>query len=123
MSEPGVLDITQIVEDMKVVWIDYMIAWINGLEAVAPGFEWLNLPFINTIEEDVLRTYLGRIADAPIMWAFFENTAIRKDSQARDFTAAVQATMHLPEGISDEEYQKLEDNKMAAFRAFVSATN
>lgn len=118
----GVIDITETVEQMRQAWVDYSINVINGFEAATPSLQWLNIPLVNTIEESILRQLLTALSNSMIQQAFFLNTALKKPSQALDFTAAARALRELPEDASDEEYKKHEEARMAAFRAFVPLT-
>lgn len=117
MSET--IDITQVVEDLRASFVEWGVAYVFGLETALPGLEWLALPVIKEIDKAIIRSVLDFISKAPIMQAFFMNTAIRKSGEAKDFTAAVEAKNALPPTASQEEIEDAERKQMAAFRSFV----
>lgn len=123
MSLDGTIDITESVEIIRQGWVEYMIRMINGLEAATPELAWLNAPIINGIEEAIIREILNTISKDVVQMAFFLNTALKKPSQAKDFTTAVANLRKLPEDVTHEEYALAEEAKVAAFRSFVAATS
>lgn len=120
--EDGVVDITETVEELRQAWVTWSIRYINGLEAATPELMWLNGSLTNSVEEAILKVILDAISKAVEMQAFFLNTAIRKASQAKDFTKVVREIREKQENMTEEEFEKAEQRKMDAFRNFVSVT-
>ncbi len=122
MTAP-VIDVTDLVENMRSAFVDYGVAYVFGLEVAIPGMEWVSLPIISTVDKEVIREILNLVSKATIMQAFFLNTALRKASQAGDLIAAVKTKLSLPQGASDADYEKAERAQMLAFRNFVLLVN
>lgn len=121
--ENGVVDITETVEELRQAWVTWAIRYIDGLEAAAPNLMWLNAPIVDQIEHEILKMILDAISKSVEMQAFFLNTAIRKASQAKDFTAAVREIREKQQTMTEDEFEKAEQRKMAAFRSFVAVTS
>src|SRR5882672_10033689 len=112
----GSVDITDLVDKTKSTFIDWAVLYIYGEELTIPGLgEFVALPIIKDIDQQIVRTIVTILADAVEMQGFFLNTAIRKATQASEFVAAVNLKNALPEDVSDEEYKKAEQNQMALF--------
>jgi hypothetical protein len=62
------------------------------------------------------------LSKSSVMLAFFGNTAIRKASQAKDFTDAAHRKDSLPPTATDAEYEAAEQEEMIAFRNLVMVT-
>ena len=119
----GTIDITDTVEKLRQAWVDWGVAYVFGLEVAIPGWEWVALPIIADIDKAIIRAVLDSLSKSAEMGIFFLNTAIRKASQAKDFTDAVKAKNDLPTTATDEEYKKAEAAQMLAFRNFVMVSN
>lgn len=117
----GTIDITNLVATVQSTFIN----WATKLVvATATGyFPPLGWPVISSLFNFLVNKVVTVIANAVEMQAFFLNTAIRKASQAQDYINAVDAKASLPPTASDADYEKAEQNEMAAFRNFVMVTN
>ncbi len=123
MSNDGTIDITDLVEKVRAAWVQWAIDFLLGLALSTPGFSWVNLPFFKAFITTGLKIVLNPLSKSLVMLAFFENTAIRKAGQAKDFTDAVNALNQLPPTTGDEEYEKAERARIAAFDRFVRISN
>ncbi len=119
----GTIDITNLVEQMRQSFVSWAVLYLFGLEASIPGMEWVALPVLSTIDKEILQVILDALSKSGIMMAFFLNTAVKKASQAKDFTDAANALDGLPPTATDEEYENAERNKILAFRNFVMLSN
>lgn len=122
MAEPGVVDITDLVENLRSSFVTWGVAYVYGLEIATPGLEWVALPIISTLDKAAVKEILTFITKAAVMEAFFLNTAIRKASQADDYVTAMTAKNSLPPTASQEEYAKFEQAEISAFKSFVTLT-
>ena len=117
----GTIDITDLVSTVQSTFITWATSTVV---ATATGyFPPLGLPVISTIFNYLVNKAVTVIANAVEMEAFFMNTAIRKASQAQDYINAVNAKASLQPTATDAEYEKAEQDEMAAFRNFVMVTN
>jgi len=120
----GTIDITNTVESLKSSFITYATKIIMGAEATVPELAWMvTTPIVSSLDEFAIKEVVTVLANSVIMLAFFENTAIRKASQAEDFVAIVTAKNSLPSTASQEDFDNAEKNQMVAFRNFVMVTN
>lgn len=119
----GTIDITDLVEKIKNVWIRVSVNTILNLVKTRPELAWLNLPVIRTVFKYLLTKLITFLAETVEQQAFYFNTALRKSGQARDFIDAVEYKNSLPPTISDEDYEKAERAELLAFRNFVMLTN
>lgn len=119
----GTIDITNVVQQMKEVWVRATTEAIIKAVAAIPALSWLALPVISPIFEIIVHKILTIAADTTYMLAFFTNTAIRKGAQAVDFIAAVDFKNALPTTATDEEYENAERAEIVAFANFVRVTN
>lgn len=85
--------------------------------------EWMALPVISSIDREILRIIFDELSKSVIMEAFFLNTAVKKASQAKDFTDAVAFKNALPSSASEVDFENAEKAQMVAFRRFVSLTS
>lgn len=123
MDNSDTIDITDLVEQTRSTFVDWGVDYIFALEISAPGMAWLALPVIKDINLYVLRKLLDALTKSAVMQAFFMNTVMRKATQSKDFTDAIEAINKLPGNVTDEEYAKYEAAKLVAFRHFVSLTD
>ncbi len=123
MPPSGTIDITDLVEKTRSSFVSWAVLYLYGLETAIPGMEWVALPILKDIDQEILKTLLDMLSKSAVMLAFFTNTAIRKASQAKDFTDAVHAKDSLPPTATQEEYARAEQAQMVAFRNFVMVSN
>lgn len=123
MDNGGVIDITDFVEKARSTFVLAGLLYIKGLILAVPGLGWLNLPIISSLLNAGLKYVLNTLSEWAVMAAFFENTAIRKSSQAQDYVDAVNRKDQLPPEASDAEYEKYELAEIDAFTRFVLITN
>ncbi len=119
----GTIDITDLVEKTRSSFVSWAVLYLYGMEIAIPGMEWVALPILQDIDKEILKVLLDMLSKSAVMMAFFTNTAIRKASQAKDFTDAVHAKNALPTTATPEEYENAEKAQMAAFRNFVLVSN
>lgn len=122
-KESGTIDITNLVDGIKGVWVRWAVSLITNVPKTIPWLAWLSLPIISQLFEFFVSKMVTLIANALEMEGFFLNTAIRKASQASDFVDAINAKNALPKTASTQEYENAEKTEMAAFRNFVRVTN
>lgn len=123
MSTATTIDITNTVESLRSVFVDWAVGYVYGTELALPGMEWVSLPIISDIDKELIRLVLDSVSKSTVMQGFFLNTALRKSSQAQDFVNAVTARTSLPPTTSEADYAKAEQAQMAAFRSFVVLGN
>lgn len=121
--ENGTIDITDLVELMRTTFVSWAGIYAMGVVVTIPGFAWLALPIINSIFKSIVEWVAGILSKSVVMEAFFINTAIRKSSQASDFTSMVYRKNNLPSNVSDDEYEKAERDEIEAFNRFVNLSN
>lgn len=122
-DDAGVIDITNMVSNMQSTFISMAEAYVLAAILAVPGLGWLMAPILKYLLGGALTWIITKIATWSVMQAFFLNTAIRKASQAQDYTDAVAAKNSLPKDVSDADYEKAEQTEMAAFRDFVILSN
>jgi hypothetical protein len=120
LSADTSIDITDLVEKARSTFVTYGVAVIFAAELTQPDLaSVLAIPFLATIDKDALTYILNKLSKDIVMLAFFENTVIKKASQAQDYIAAKNAIDSLPEDTSDEVYAQHEQNEIDTFRNFV----
>lgn len=122
-NESDVIDITNLAESLRTSFVSWASAYLFTQTIVTPGLTWLGLPIVNTVFKFILNGILNILTKSAVMEAFFLNTSIRKASQAQDYVDAVTAKNNLPQNVSDEDYEKAEQNEIAAFNSFVVLGN
>lgn len=118
----NVIDITDLVEKTRSTFVDWAVLYIFGLEVAVPGLEWVSLPVIKEVDQEIIKLILDALTKSAVMGAFFLNTAIRKASQAQDFVDAVNAIEKLPKDVSQDDFEKARRRQMSAFANFVVLT-
>lgn len=120
----GTIDITNLVESLRQTWVTYMVGVTMGAEASIPGLQWaVTTPIISSLDKDALQLIFDFVSKQAEMMGFFGNTAIRKASQAKDYTDAVAFKNGLPSTATDQEYADAEAAELVAFKNFVEVTN
>jgi hypothetical protein len=119
----GTIDITNVVESLRTAWVSWAVAYVFGLEVAIPGMAWVALPVISNIDRELLKLAFDFVSKSAEMQVFFLNTAVRKASQAKDFTDTVAKKNALPPSATDQEYADAEKAEILAFRNFVSLSN
>ncbi len=117
------IDITDLVEKMRQAWVTWSVSEIYAMLAAIPGIGWLGAWLLETFGHEVLKFIFDYISKKAEMMVFFWNTAVRKASQAKDFTNAVHAKDSLPLTASRAEYKNAEKLQTVAFRNLVLVTN
>lgn len=117
----GTIDITNLVDDLRETWVKWAVAFLYGEEIALPGMQWVALPLISDIDREVITLAMEALSKSALMLAEFTNNAVRKASQAQDFTNAKSALANMDP--NDPNYATAEQNEMAAFRNFVMLTN
>lgn len=123
MSNTDTVDISDVVSKLQSTFVTWATAYVFGVEIAIPGLEWVALPIISTIDKDLLKEVFILVANAPVMQAFFLNTAIKKASEAQDYIFAIEAKNNLSSSATKEEILNAEKLEMATFRNFVLLTN
>lgn len=123
LENDGTVDITDLVENMRSVFVQWASTYLWGLLIAVPGLGWIAAPILKVLFGAALKWLLTKLSQSAVMLAFFLNTAIRKASQASDFADAVKHRKSLPTNASEEEYEKAERAQMLAFNRFVRVTN
>ena len=116
------IDITDLVEKTRSTFVDWAVLYVYGLEIAIPGMEWVAVPVIKDIDQEIIRLVLNGLSNSAVMQSFFLATVVRKATQADDFVAAVVFKQNLPDNVTDEEYDLAERKQMDAFRDFVAVT-
>lgn len=119
----GTIDITNLVDQMKSVWIRWATLTVVTAAKAVPALSWLSFPVVAQLFEFAVKLAVTAIANGIEMQAFFINTAVRKASQAKDFVDSINTRNALPPTATDKEYQDAEKAQMAAFRNFVMVVN
>lgn len=115
------VDITDLVEKTRATFVEWAVGYVYGLELGIPDMQWISLPVIKDVDQEIIRLVVDALSKSFVMQAFFLNTAIRKATQADDFVQAVETLDRLAsQGVDDEVYNAAERAKMAAFANFVS---
>lgn len=122
MTTPKAIDITDLVEKTRSSFVDWAVLYVYGIEVAIPGMEWVGLPIVKDIDQEVLRLIIDGLSKSLVMGAFFMNTVMKKATDADDFIAAVAAIQNLPKDVSDEDFKKYRLAQMDAFRNFVALT-
>ena len=97
----------------------YLVGLALATPAIGPVAAW----FVNVFLSPFITWVLRKLTEWVMMQSFFLNTAIRKSAQATDYVKAVEEKLNLPEGYSEEEYEKAEKKELDAFYNFVRVTN
>ncbi len=122
-NESKVIDITNIVENMRETFVSWASAYVFAQAVATPGLTWLNLPIIRTIFKAIINAILNMLTLSAVMGTFFLNTALRKASQAQDYVDALAVKRNLPPTASEAEYEKAEQDEISAFNSFVILGN
>lgn len=123
MPADGTIDITNTVSNMSDTFVTLAYNYLTGLALAIPGIGPVLTWFIKIFAGPLIKWGLEKLVVWSVMQAFFMNTAIRKASQATDYTEAMKIKLGLPEDVSDEEYANAEAAEMHAFVNFVMVTN
>lgn len=123
IPSPGTVDLTKTVEGVRASFVVFATEFILNSAASTPYLSWLKLPVISQAFNAILKWGLETLSTWVVMQAFFLNTVLRKQSQASDFIAAIDALNALPSTATKEEYTLAEKNRMDAFRNFVLFSN
>ncbi len=118
----GTIDITSTVEMMRSSFVTWAINFLYAAIIAVPGFGWLGGFFFKMVLNKILNWALTELSESVVMGAFFENTIIRKNSQAHDYVQAIKIKNNISPEAGDDEYEKAERAEIAAFDAFVSVT-
>lgn len=124
-SQPtGTIDVTNVVEALRVGFVDWATAFVMGEELLIPQLAWLaTTPIVSSIDRAVIHGIIDMLSKHAVMQAFFVNSAIKNASQADDFVSAVEKRQALPDTATDQEVNDAEAAQMLAFRNFVLLTN
>lgn len=123
IADDGTIDITDLVEAMRATFVDWADTYLWGLIVALPGVGWVAAPICKAVFGYILKWILTKLSKSAVMLAMFMNTAMRKASQAHTFAQAVDFLNNLPTTASDEDYEKAEQNKIAAFERFVPVSS
>lgn len=118
----GTIDITDTVEKMRGTFVTWSIDYLYAAILSVPGLGWLGGFVFKLILNKILDWALTKLSESVVMGAFFENTIVRKNSQAHDYVQAIKFKNNLSPEVGDDEYEKAERAEIAAFDAFVSVT-
>lgn len=80
----------------------------------------LNTPIIRDLMKSLLHKIIELLAGQGGLVAFVINTRVFTTDQAKDYMDAVGNILKLPEGVSDEEWEKAELKANHAFAQLVS---
>lgn len=120
----GTIDITSTVQDMQDTFIkwadDFVYAQLTAVTSLASV---VAIPIVKFFLGWFINWLITKLAGSTVMIAFFGNTAIRKASQAVDYTTAKAAVKNASPNLSDADYEALEDAEILAFNNFVMVTN
>jgi hypothetical protein len=117
------IDITNLVDSMREDFVVWATNFIYLAEISIPAFSWVATPIVSDIDKDIVKAILESLSKSVVMLAFFENTAIKKVSQAKDYISTKTALKALPVTASAEEYADAEKKNITAFASFVSLTS
>lgn len=115
----GSIDITDLVSSMQSTFVTWATNLAFGALIVVPGLSWIGWPVISSIVRSGISFVVGTLANDAVLAAFFFNTAIKKASQAADYSTAVNAKLNLPPTATEAEYAQAEQNEIQAFHNFV----
>jgi len=116
---PDELDLTSVVNALGDTFVRWGGDYLYTQAIATPGLSWLALPVVSTVVRWVLDNALRRLSESTQMQAFFLNTAIRKSGEAQDYWNTVLNKIMIPNAASQEEYEKAEQDEMAAFDRLV----
>lgn len=120
----GTVDITNVVSALQSSFVTWGTKFAYADLLTVPGLgTFIALPIISSIAQYFIARIIGSLAGSAVMAAFFLNTAVRKASQAQDYSDAVNAKNSLPPTATDAEYAAAEQTEMNAFKNFVMVTN
>ncbi len=123
MENGGTVDITKLVEAIRSGFVSFGTTFVFTSLCALPGMNWLAFPVVRNLAQAAIKAVINALSKATEMEIFFLNTALRKNSQAREFVEAVQFKEDLPENATKEEYEKAERAQITAFRNFVRLSN
>jgi len=75
----------------------------------------LATPVISSIVKAIIELVVEKLAGIGGLAAFMINTGIFTQDQAKDYISSIQKIDQLPEGVSNEEWEKAEDGANIAF--------
>lgn len=123
-DEAGIIDVTNVVENMRSTFVTWAVSYLVTEASVIPYLGVVvNMPILRWIFKDGLTFFLNLLTKSEVMLAFFLNTAVRKASQAEDYTKAVAYKISLPPSATDADYAEAEQDEIAAFNSFVVLGN
>lgn len=114
------IEIDSFVQKALATWIAWASGLVEGwLFTAVPA---LNIPIVRSIIKKIIEWLVRRYSEKTEKAAFFFNTKVRATDQAKDFEALVDKVEALPDDVSDEEWERAEREKLAAFEQLMSLT-
>ncbi len=104
-----------------------LAVWTAGVSATIESwlfvvFPFLNVPIVRNAIKWAIEWFVRKYSNKAEKAAFFANTKIRAADQAKDFESKFDAVDALPEDVSNEDWEKAEREKLAAFDQLMSWT-
>lgn len=119
----GTIDITDLVEKIRQSWVTWGVAEVSAAVLGIPGIGGFLIFIFNWFGKPLVELVFNFISKRGVMLAFFLNTAVRKASQAKDFTDAVHAKNSLPDSATKEEFANAENHEIIQFINFALISN
>lgn len=120
MAGQDTIDIEDFANQVKKDLVSFFtnLVWAN-LIIVAP---WLTSPILAIPVKYVIELIIEFLATTGGLAAFVINTKVFTTDQAKDYMEAVSNLLTLPDSVSDEEWEKAEDETNKAFANLVNFT-
>lgn len=107
------VDIDDLVKYAKQQGLDF------GVKYLLLKFPWMATPWISWFTVPILKMVVGALLDEVELFGFRVNATFLTSGQAADFRAAAAKALNVPKDISDEEWEKIENEASEAFRNLV----
>lgn len=93
------------------------VVWASNiaLTLIFTHAPFLNWPPLNWIIKQIVNWFINKESKTAEKIAFFANSKVRALDQAKDFESKSDKVEGLPDDVSDEDWEKAELEKMAAF--------
>ena len=107
------LDIDDLIKYAKKQGADF------GVKYLMMKFPWAATPWISWLTEPLFRMVVQALLDEADLFGFKVNSAFLTSAQAAEYRAAVAKLHGVSKNISDEEWEKLENEASESFRNLV----
>jgi len=117
------IDITDLVSNLQTTFVSLAKAFLLGEALAIPGLGPFLTWIINNFFGPILDWVLAKLTAWSVFQSFILNTALRKASEAADYTDSVNYKNSLPPTTSEDDYAHAEAAEAHAFYTFVVLSN